>query len=154
MLAAITAVRVRVTPALLAVPSVGASPLDDGHAVHGMSLGNARLGLWGGAVLQRLRGLVVDRGGAGGRPRAHGMVQDVGRDLVDVADEVGGAQVPAALLIGQVLQDLLSAEVETGAEHLLAVLGPIASLLAWKDKTAFRSPDSAPDYTTPHWFHL
>jgi hypothetical protein len=62
------------------------------------------------------------------------MLQDVGRHLVDVADEVGGAQVSAAVLIGQVLQDLLSAEVEAGAEHLLAVLCRIASLLAWKER--------------------
>jgi hypothetical protein len=40
-----------------------------------------------------------------------------------MADHVGGDQmVFAALLVSQVLEDLLSTDVETKAEHLLTVL--------------------------------
>uniref|UniRef100_G3PDZ7 Uncharacterized protein n=1 Tax=Gasterosteus aculeatus TaxID=69293 RepID=G3PDZ7_GASAC len=55
------------------------------------------------------------------------MMQGVRRDLLDVADDVGGGQVPAAVLAAQVVEDLFRAQVKAGAEHLLAGLHAAAA---------------------------
>lgn len=57
------------------------------------------------------------------------MLQDFGSYLLDVADEMGGSQVPAAFLAGHVLEDLFRAQVKARAEHLLTVLRAVTPMI-------------------------
>lgn len=59
------------------------------------------------------------------------MLQDLSCYLVDVADDTGGSQVPAALLAGQILEDFFCTQVKSGAEHLLAALCTVTMITWW-----------------------
>lgn len=112
-LASVAAVGIRIAPALLA--AVGISPLNDGHAVFGVALRCFRL------QARRFLPAFLRFGSGLVQARTRRTLNELGRHFLKVVDYVSGRQVSHGLLVGQELKNLLGAQVEPGAEHLLAV---------------------------------
>lgn len=136
-LAPIAAVRVRVTPTLLAM---GVSPLDNRHAVPAVPLGApglrpARLS----PVLLRLSlGLLHV-----------GALQQLGGHLVQVANHVRGGHIAALPLLGQVLQHFPGTHVEPRPEHLLAVVWRWWRWVTYAKETHNNLNQSTPRFRSP-----
>ncbi len=63
------------------------------------------------------------------------MLQDFSCYFLDVVDDMGRIQIPAAFLAGHIMEDLFCAQVKTGAEHLFAVLCAVTSMITWTIRT-------------------